>query len=295
MIAANLLYGINYIIAKGVMPDHFTPRAIIFIRVSSTVVLFWLFSLFFPKEKVEIKDLLKLALCSIFGIAINQIMFFEGLNLTTPVDSSIIMTINPILVLIFSLFLIKEKITIIKISGILLGASGTILLITSQGEISLNSETFTGNIFIIINAASFALYLVMVKPLVVKYSAWTIMKWIFTFGFIWSFPFCIGPFTEADFSAIPADIVLSMIYIVIGATFLGYLLYNFALKRISPVLVSTYMYLQPLIASAIAVIYSGDKLTIETVISAVLIFAGVYFVSVSKISLLSFKKKQKLI
>lgn len=283
MIAANLLYGINYIIAKGVMPDHFTPRAIIFIRVSSTVVLFWLFSLFFPKEKVELKDLLKLALCSIFGIAINQIMFFEGLNLTTPVDSSIIMTINPILVLIFSLFLIKEKITIIKISGILLGASGTILLITSQGEISLNSETFTGNIFIIINAASFALYLVMVKPLVVKYSAWTIMKWIFTFGFIWSFPFCIGPFTEADFSAIPADIVLSMIYIVIGATFLGYLLYNFALKRISPVLVSTYMYLQPLIASAIAVIYSGDKLTIETVISAVLIFAGVYFVSVSKI------------
>lgn len=283
MIAANLLYGINYIIAKGVMPDHFTPRAIIFIRVSSTVVLFWLFSLFFQKEKVELKDLLKLALCSIFGIAINQIMFFEGLNLTTPVDSSIIMTINPILVLIFSLFLIKEKITIIKISGILLGASGTILLITSQGEISLNSETFTGNIFIIINAASFALYLVMVKPLVVKYRAWTIMKWIFTFGFIWSFPFCIGPFTEADFSAIPADIVLSMIYIVIGATFLGYLLYNFALKRISPVLVSTYMYLQPLIASAIAVIYSGDKLTIETVISAVLIFAGVYFVSVSKI------------
>lgn len=270
-------------IAKGIMPDYLMPRAIIFIRVSGAVLLFWIFSLFSPKEKVETKDLFKLALCSVFGVAINQIMFFEGLNLTTPINSSIIMTINPILVLIFSYFLIKERITIIKILGIVLGAGGAILLITSHGQVSLDSDTFTGNLFIVINATSFALYLVLVKPLMVKYSPWTIMKWIFTFGFIWIFPFCIIPISESDFSTIPMNIAGSVLYIVLAATFLGYLLYNFALRRVSPVLVSTYMYLQPLIASIVAIFISGDKLTYEAVISAILIFIGVYFVSVSKL------------
>ena len=280
LIAANLIYGVNYVIAKGIMPDYLAPRAIIFIRVTGTLMLFWLFSLFFPKEKIEKKDILRLALCSFFGIALNQIMFFEGLNLTTPINSSIIMSINPILVLLFSYFILKDKITWFKIIGIFLGATGTVNLILNQGDISFSSDKFIGNLFIVINSSSFALYLVLAKPLIVKYNPWTFMKWLFTFGFLIILPFSIYPFYTTDFAAVSDEIWLSIVYIVAGATFIGYLLYNFALKRVSPILTSIYLYLQPLIASLVAIIIGQDILTVDAVLSATLIFAGVYFVSV---------------
>ncbi|MFH2129160.1 MAG: EamA family transporter [bacterium] len=282
LLSANLIYGVNYVIAKGVMPEYLSPRAIIFFRVTGTVLLFWLLSLMFPREKVEKRDLFKLAICAFFGVTLNQIMFFEGLNLSTPIDTSIIMTINPILVLVFSFFLIKEKITVFKIAGIILGAAGAITIILSHGEISFSSDTFTGNLLIVINASSFAVYLVLVKPLIMKYRPWTMMKWIFVFGCIMILPVCTGPFIASDFAAIPGKIWVSIIYIIIGTTFIGYLLYNLALERVSPTLASTYMYLQPLIASLTAIIFIGDILTVEAVISAILIFSGVYLVSYRK-------------
>ncbi|GAB4282621.1 MAG: DMT family transporter [Marinilabiliales bacterium] len=283
LIGANLIYGVNYVISKGIMPDFFSPRAIIFIRVSGTMILFWLVSSFLPKEMPEKRDLLKLALCSFFGVALNQIMFFEGLNLTTPINSSIIMTINPILVLVFSYFLLKDKITLKKIAGIILGGSGTVLLILSQGSVSFDSDKFVGNLFIVVNSSSFALYLVLVKPLMMKYKPVTIMKWLFLFGFILVLPFTIFPFSNLNYNQIPGEAWLSITYIVIGATFTGYLLYNFALRKVSPVVTSIYLYLQPLIASLVAIIIGQDVLTLEAVISAILIFTGVFFVSSNKI------------
>jgi len=163
--STNIIYGLNYVIAKGIMPDYFTPRAIIFIRVFVCMILFWLTSLIFQKkkEKVSSEDLLKLAIFSVFGIALNQIMFIEGLNLTTPINSAIIMTVTPILVLALSFFIIKDLITWYKVLGILLGASGAVLLILKTGEVSFSSATFLGNLFTFINASSFALYIVLIK------------------------------------------------------------------------------------------------------------------------------------
>jgi len=189
------------------------------------------------------------------------------------------MTINPILVLVFSYFIIKEKITIFKIIGIILGASGASYLILSQGNLSFNSDTFVGNLCIVVNSSSFALYLVLVKPLMVKYSPWTVMKWVFTFGFIYILPFSTHKIIASDFQAIPSNIWLSLTYVVVGATFLGYLLYNYALKHVSPILAGTYIYLQPLFATIIAIIIGEEVLSLTAIISAALIFAGVYFVS----------------
>ncbi|MBI5540795.1 MAG: EamA family transporter, partial [Bacteroidia bacterium] len=223
IIAANVIYGLNYVIAKGVMPDYFSPKAIIFFRITGTIVLTLLFFFLFIKEKVEKKDFPRLILSSVFGIAINQIMFFEGLNLTTPIDAAIIMTVNPVLVLIFAFVILKEKITLLKILGIAIGIAGAVLLITGKGELSFNSKTFVGNILILINATSFAVYLVIIKPLMKKYHPMTIMLWTFIFGFFITLPFTIEPVINSNFHDIPLKIWLGLGYIIVGATFLGYL------------------------------------------------------------------------
>lgn len=282
LITANIIYGLNYVIAKGIMPDYMSPRAIIFLRISGALLVFWLIHQFFVKERIERKDVFRLALCGLFGVATNQILFFEGLNLSTPINASIIMTLSPILVLIFSFFLLKEKITLFRVIGISLGTIGAATIILSSGEFSFSSATFTGNILIIFNASAYSLYLVIAKPLLSKYKPLTIMKWVFTFGFIWSFPFCIGPITNTDFSSIPPNIWLSIFYVIIGTTIFAYLLLNYALKFVSPVVNSSYIYSQPIIASLVAIFYMNESLTLIESLAAILIFTGVYFVSIRK-------------
>ncbi|MBI5219446.1 MAG: EamA family transporter [Bacteroidia bacterium] len=280
--SSNLIYGLNYVIAKGIMPGYLTPRSIIFIRVSGAMILFWIIDGIFVKEKIEKKDLLKIAFYSVFGIAVNQIMFFEGLNLTTPINSSIIMTITPILVLALSFFIIKDTITVVKIAGILAGVAGAIMLILKTGEVSFNSNTFTGNLFTFINATSFGLYLVLIKSMAEKYNPVTLMKWLFTFGFILITPFCLSNFIHSDFHSIPLSIWLSILYVVIAATFLGYLLYNYALVVLSPAATSSYIYLQPAIATIVALILGKDTLGWQEIVSGLLIFLGVFMVSYQK-------------
>ena len=283
VIGANVIYGINYVVAKGIMPDFMQPRVIILLRVVGAAFIFWIVSLFSKRESVTRPDLLRLALCALFGIAINQIMFFEGLNLTTPINASIIMVGTPILVLVFSHFILHEKISRNKIIGIVLGFSGAAYLILSGGKLSLESGTFLGNLFVLINATSYGLFLVLVKPLMTKYSPLTIMKWLFTFGIIYVLPFSFYLLDDTNFSAIPVKIWFSVAYVIIFTTVFAYFLNNYSLKRISPTMNSAYIYLQPFLATVVAVIAGKDKLTWVEIIAAVLIFAGVYFVSLNKV------------
>lgn len=279
VIAANVIYGLNFVIAKGIMPDFLQPRVIILIRVLGAMIIFNLVSLVFPKEKVKRKDLFRLAFCAVFGIAINQIMFFEGLNLSTPINASIIMVGTPILVLVFSHFIIHDKLSINKIVGIILGAVGASWLIMRGGSVSFTSDTFLGNLFILINATSYGLFLVLVKPLMAKYTPLTIMKWLFTFGFFYVLPFSLELAIAAEYSIIPFKIWLSIAYVIVFTTILAYFLNNFSLKNISPTVNSSYIYLQPFLATIVALSVGKDKLTWTEVIAALFIFAGVFFVS----------------
>ncbi len=279
VIAANIIYGLNYVIAKGIMPDYLQPRVIILFRVLGAMLVFQLVSLFFPKEKVSKKDLWRLVLCAVFGIAINQIMFFEGLNLSTPINASIIMVSIPILVLVFSHFMIGDRMSTNKVIGVSLGALGAAWLILHGSNFSFTSGTFVGNLFLLINASSYAIFLVLVKPLMAKYSPLTIMKWIFTFGLVLVFPFSIQLTLEADFSQIPFKIWMSVTYVILFTTVLAYFLNNFSLKKISPTMNSSYAYLQPFLATLVAISLGKDNLTWTEVIAALLIFTGVYFVS----------------
>jgi len=276
---ANLIYGVNYAIAKAIMPEYFSPLSIIFLRILGTVIISGLIFITAIKQKVENKDLLKIFLASIFGIAINQVMFFEGLNLTTPIDASIIMTINPIIVLIFSFYFLKNKITLFKIIGIILGIIGASVLILGKGKISFNSNNFSGNILIFINAVSFALYLIIIKPIINKYHPLTLLFWLFLFGFIITLPFTFFPTINVNYVKIPTLIWLGLLYVILFSTFIGYLLYNFSLKKLSTTVVSFFIYLQPIFSTIVSFFYFKQTPNYIDFIATALIFIGVWLVN----------------
>lgn len=280
LFSANLIYGVNYTIAKDVMPDFIKPLGFIFLRVSGAVVLFWLCYRLFFYEKIAKGDLFKLALCGMFGVAINQMLFFEGLNLTTPINAAVIMVTNPILVLITGAFLARESITKYKMLGIALGAIGAISLITYGGKVELNQDHFWGNIMVLINAASYGVYLVLVKPLMQKYKPITVISWVFLFGFIFVTPFGWGDFQAIEWTSMPTNIFLKATFVVICTTFMAYLLNIYGLKSLNPSTVSTYIYLQPVLASLVAIFAGSDSLSPIKIVAALIIFSGVYLVSV---------------
>ena len=282
LLTVGLLYGANYSIAKIVMPLYIGPFGIIFIRVLSGTLLFWFIGFLYGSEKIKYKrDYLQLALLSIFGTAINQLTFYKGLSLTTPISASVIMTSSPIVVLIISYFLLKERITLNKLIGIAFGATGAILLIGIDG-FSISNNTFLGNLLVLINAISFSLYLVLVKPMMLRYRAITVIKWVFLFGMFFVIPFGANEFIQVEWSLLPVDAWLSLAYIVIGTTFLVYLLNTWALQYVSPSVVGYYIYLQPVFSTIVATSFRGDKLTITEALYSMLIFVGVYLVSVRK-------------
>ena len=276
----NLIYALNYSIAKDVMPDYIGPSGFILLRVIGGSLLFFLTYIFFIKENVELKDIVRLLFCGLFGVAINQLFFFEGLNLTTPINAAIIMTVSPILVIVFSAIIIKEKITIRKLLGIFLGIVGAATLILKSGSISLDNTFFVGNILVFINATSYSIYLVLVKTLMKKYNPITVMFYVFSFGLIFVLPFGLNELLEVNTQSFSKIIYLKVGFVVICTTFLAYLFNAFALKTLNPSVVSTYIYLQPVLASVVAIFLKSDSLDFIKILSALFIFSAVYLVSI---------------
>ena len=286
---ANLIYAINYSFAKDVMPDFIQPSGFILLRVVGAFFLFFIGYVFFVKERVEKKDVFRFAICGVFGIAINQLFFFEGLNLTTPINAAIVMTISPILVIFLSFLIIKEVVTFRKILGILLGLLGASILILKSGGIDFSSNHQTGNMFVFINASSYALYLVIVKPMMEKYHPITVMFYVFSFGLLYVIPFGYTELLEVNWSSIPDNICLEIAFVVVFTTVVAYLFNSMGLKELSPTTVSIYIYLQPILASIFAIFWGSDNLDVEKIIAATLIFLGVYLVSVSSLKSIKYK------
>jgi drug/metabolite transporter (DMT)-like permease len=279
LLAANVIYGINYSVAKAVMPDHIKPLALVSLRSLIAAALFWITSLFLPAEKVSIKDLLYLFGCSFFGVVINQILFLAGLNLTSPINSSIIISTNPIFAFVFAALILRESITFLKGTGLAIGLTGVLILILQNGTPDIGSSTFIGDIITLINTISWAFYTVIIKKMLEKYHPVTVMKWTFLFGMLTTVPAGYSQWSIMDWSAIPLKAYLGIGFVVVFATYLGYLLITFGLKRLSPTIVSTYTYIQPVIAAYLASLMGQDHIDLVMVISALLIFAGVFVVS----------------
>lgn len=274
------------------MPDVIGPSGFILLRVIGACLLFWLVFIF-SWEKVLLKDLARMALCAVFGVAMNQLFFFNGLSLTSPINASVIMTSTPIIVLVMASIILGERITWLRSVGVLVGAIGAVSLILSTGG-EASTATERGDLFILINATSYSLYLVTVKPLMLKYRPLTVITWIFTFGLVFVLPFGLGQFVEVEWNALATADVLSMGFVVVCTTFLAYLLNIFALKIVSPTVSSSYIYLQPILAGSFALWYSSsaslqglfgreadysNDVDIFKVFCALFIFVGVYVVS----------------
>lgn len=278
--AASAIYAVNHTLAKGLMPDVIQPFGFILLRVSGAALLFWIISFFYPSEKIDRSDWFRIIACAFFGMVLNMLLFFKGLSLSTPINSSVVITIVPVLLLVMSFFFLKEKITWLKILGIGLGLIGALLLILFGIKTQTNAPNISlGNFFFIINATSYSIYLITVKPLVSKYSSITLMKWFFIFAVIINLPIGISEFTKVDWPNLTFDSIWKLTFVVIGTTVLTYLFNIYALKQLRPSTIGAFIYLQPVLATFFAVIMGADSLTTLRVLAAVLIFTGVFLSS----------------
>jgi len=285
LFGANVIYGMNHLIAKGVMPEKIGATAFIFLRILGASILFWMIKSFI-KEKIDKEDYFRLIVCGVLGIAINQLLYFHGLSLTSPIDASIIYTSTPVLVLIFSYFLLKEKITRTKIIGILIGGTGALLLIL-YGNKNEGTSTLLGNGLIFSNAIFYAFYLVYVKPLMSKYQPITVISWVFLIGFIFMIPVGLYDFVTTDFGAFTLNTILIISFVVLGTTFLTYLFNIYALTKVAPSVNGSYIYLQPVVSFIMVSIYAfvlgnttyAQDINLTKIISCLLVVIGVFLVS----------------
>ena len=277
---ATSIYGLNHTIAKVVMPEYVGAFGFIFLRTAGAALLFWLLSLFFSKEKIERGDYLRLFLASLMGMCINMLSFFKGLELSTPVNSGIFATTNPIIILLLSYLFLGEKIGVRKFLGITMGFAGALVLVLFGSQNTSNApNVLTGNILFMINSIFFSGFIIVVKPLAEKYNTVTIMKWLFLIGFILTLPVTLEEYTKVDWPTMPFEILLRVLFVVLGTTFFTYFLNIFALRNLQASTVGAFAYAQPIIAISYAVYTGNDTLNVVKAIACLIIMLGVYLVS----------------
>tara|TARA_B100001559_G_C16345120_1_gene549902 strand:- start:190 stop:912 length:723 start_codon:yes stop_codon:yes gene_type:complete len=230
----------------------------------------------FIREKIDKKDILYIIICALFGVVINMLCFFEGLNLTSPINASLIMITTPLLVYIIDVTFFNRQRTYGKLFGVVLGLIGAFLLIT-EGNLHFRFHNI-GDILVFLNASSYALYLILIKSMMQKYKPITVLSQLFFIGFIIVLPLGYTEFFEINFYLLPFDIILKVLFVVLCTTCLAYFLNIYAISNLHPSTVAFYIYLQPLLATIFAIILGKDFLTTITLLSAFFIFLGVYFV-----------------
>jgi drug/metabolite transporter (DMT)-like permease len=279
-IGATVIYGINHTVAKGVMPMHVQPFGFIFLRVGGAALLFWVISFLGPKQKIEKRDWGRLFFCSLLGMSINMLSFFKGLQLSTPINSAVLVTITPIIVVIISALFLREKITLNKGLGIAMGFVGALGLILFGAEIRQDAPNIPlGNSLFILNATAYGAYLVVVKKLIEKYHPFTLMKWLFSIAFIINLPITLPEALEIEWSTMPLWAYGSVAFVVIGTTFLTYLFNIFALTQLKASSVGAFVYMQPLVGILFALFSGMDQLTLIKILAMAFVLIGVYLAS----------------
>ena len=275
-----LLYGFNYTLAKIVMNENYIkPFGFVLLRVIGATALFWLMSLFLPNEKIERKDFKTIFFAAVFGVFVNMLLFLKGLEFTSPIHASTIMTITPIVILVLSVFILKERITQLKILGIAIGFIGALALTLYGKSARIADNIPLGNLMIFLNAVSYSIYVILVKKLTEKYHPFTFIKWLFLFGLILVTPFGFNELSDVKWISFTPYITFSVVFVVIGATFLTYLFNPWAISKLKASTVGIFIYLQPVIAGLFAIASGADFIDAIKISAILLIFLGVYFVT----------------
>lgn len=294
LLLANIIFGVNNPVARMLMPEVLDPMVLTFFRFSGGMVLFWVASLFVKQEHVPAKDVLLLFFASVLGLTLNQLPFFFGLSMTSSIDASIVVTMLPIVTMLLAALFLREPITQMKAVGVLVGASGALIIVfSSQSTTQSVNGNMAGNLIVFLAVISFSLYLTLFKNLISKYQPVTVMKWMFLFATITGLPFCYGPLVEMNAAALSAGEWMSVGFVVLFATFLGYLLLPIGQKALRPTTLSMYNYVQPIVASLVAIFLGIDHFGYQQALAAVLVFSGVYVVTQSKSRAQMEAEKQK--
>jgi drug/metabolite transporter (DMT)-like permease len=291
LLAATLVsvfYGMTFTIAKDVMPKHIGAYGFLIIRVGGATILFWLSWLFarIPEkiraEKIDRADYTRILALAFFGVTLNMLCFFKGLSLTSPISTSVLMVSTPMIVLVLSAIIMKERIQKKMVFGLVLGLIGTSVLIVYGKSIKSEPQASLGNFLVFANAISYGLYLVLVKKLMAKYNAFNFVKWVYLIGFIMIVPFGWTELSIVNWTNIPTDIYWKIGFVVVFSTFLTYLLNLLSMKELKPTTIAVFVYLQPVFATLFAIGLGKDELNLVKIVSATLIFTGVYWVTQKK-------------
>lgn len=282
MLAANVIWGLNAPIGKAVLDSGISALSLTIFRMAGAAIAFWIASIFTKREQVKPKDLLLLFFAALFGIVLNQGCFIFGLSLTSPINASIVTTTTPIITMIVAAIYLKEPVTGKKVLGIFIGAMGALTLIVSSQHSSASGGNVWGDVLCLIAQISFAIYLTVFRNLITKYSSVTIMKWMFIYASICFIPFSYGDVAAINFSEVTPKVYAGIGFVVLGATFLSYLFVMTGQKSLRPTLVSMYNYVQPIVASFIAVAVGMDTFGWGKAGAIMLVFVGVYVVTQSK-------------
>ena len=283
VLGANIIFAANYSIVKFITPGYMQPFAINFVRVASSIILFWILWLLKPGPwGIQRKDIPRFIACGITGVLINQIFFIKGLSLTTSIHSSLLSLCTPIFIIIIAAWLIKESLNWLKMIGLALGIFGALLLILIKDNNHTGSNVLLGDILVIINAISYAFYLVMVRPLMVNYSAIHVIRWVFTIGGIIMLPISASEFLATNWNSFEFNQWAALFFIAIGATFLAYLFNVYGIGKLGASSTGAYIYTQPVFAAIIAIIFAGEHFSWVKGLAAILIFSGVYLANFRK-------------
>lgn len=278
LLVVNIIYALSYGYSKDVMPEFLPPFSFILIRIVGATLLFWLLAFYVKSEKIKKEDWPLLILGGLFGVAANQLMFFEGLANTFAINASVIMVATPLIVLMLSRLFLGEKMVLQKVVGVAVGMTGALLLIMSRMG-AIGKFSGYGDLMILLNATSYGIYLVIAKPLMKKYNPITVIRWAFTFGLLMVLPFGLYQWEDINW-AMESHHYWKIGFIVLATTFFTYLLTVYSLEKVSPTIVSAYIYIQPALATMIAVLSGEEKLETFVVVYGLMIFLGVFLVSI---------------
>ena len=280
-LTANVLWGLMSPIGKSAL-QVFTPLSVTAFRIVGACIAFWLLSLFCKKEKIESKDRIKVFFAAFFALIFNQGMFVFGLSFTSPINASIVTTTLPIITMIVAAIFLREPISGKKIIGILVGATGALILILSSHNGGVGSGNIIGDLLCLVAQCSFAIYLTVFKSLTQKYSAVTLNKWMFLVGSLVYIPISYTDIVAINWNVVPMSAILQVAYIAIGASFLAYICITTAQRILRPTVVSMYNYMQPIIASITAIIIGVGVFDWPKGVAIACVFIGVYIVTQSK-------------
>lgn len=283
MLGANVMWGlmspvVKIVFATGVV----APMIVVDFRVAGAALLFWLTSLFLPKEHVPRADILRLFGAGMLGVLFNQGCFILGVKLTSPGEASLVTTTMPMWVMLLAWLILREPITLKKAGGIAAGAAGAIILIAGSASPVSGSNPALGDVIVLCAQLSYALYLTLYRNFIRKYSLVTLMKWMFLSATVVGLPSSLKWLGATDWSAISPTEWGGIAYVVVCGTFLAYICIMIGQKTLRPTLVGMYNYVQPIVATITGICLGLDRFTPVKALAIALIFSGVWLVTISK-------------